>query len=101
MLTSSESTDPDEIRNNDGDVVVDPPEDWSEAAGFGVTEREEEEGESLDARLAAEERDLAAEERDEFTDSIGDDGPGRAYRGQVSGAPEDGDSLFDVVDEDE
>jgi hypothetical protein len=25
----SESTDSDEVRNDDGDIVVDPPDDWS------------------------------------------------------------------------
>ena len=51
-LDPSESTDSDELRNDDGDIVVDPPDDWSEADKFGMTAREEREGESLDARLA-------------------------------------------------
>ena len=57
-LNASEGTDSDELRNDDGDVVVDPPEGWSEANKFGMTAREEREGESLDARLAAEEPDV-------------------------------------------
>jgi hypothetical protein len=56
-LNPSESTDSDELRNDDGDTVVDPPEDWSEADKFGMTAREEREGESLDDRLAAERPD--------------------------------------------
>jgi hypothetical protein len=92
-LNASESTDSDELRNDDGDIVVDPPEDWSEANKFGMTAREEREGESLDARLAAEEPDVP--------DAIEpvDDKPGRAHRGQIDGTPEDGDSLYEVVDE--
>lgn len=89
-LDPSESTDSDEVRNDDGDVVVTPPDDWSEADKFGMTAREEREGESLDDRLAAEEPDglngaVPDEER-----------PARAHRGQIDGAPEDGESLFNV-----
>gem|GEM_PF-2210802 len=40
-LSPSESTDSDEVRNDDGDIVVDPPDGWSEADKFGMTEREE------------------------------------------------------------
>lgn len=74
------------------DVVADPPEDWSEADSFGITEREEREGESLDDKLAAEQPDA-------FPDPVGGEGPGRAHRGQLAGSPEDGDSLYNVVDE--
>ena len=91
-LNASESTDSDELRNDDGDIVVDPPDGWSEANRFGMTEREEREGESLDDRLAAEEPDL-------LTGSSDDEPPGRAHYGQVDGTPEDGSSLYDVVDE--
>jgi hypothetical protein len=89
-LSPSESTDSDEVRNDDGDIVVDPPDDWSEANRFGMTAREEREGESLEARLAEEEPDVVPEpgplaER-----------PARVHRGQIDGTPEDGDSLFNV-----
>jgi hypothetical protein len=89
-LSPSESTDSDELRNDDGDIVVDPPDDWSEANKFGMTAREEEEGESLEYKLAAEEPDVppgagAPAER-----------PDRVHRGQIDGAPEDGDSLYNV-----
>lgn len=93
-LNPSEGTDSDEVRNDDGDIVVDPPEGWSEANRFDVTAREEREGESLDSRLAAEEPDVS-----DVTESENDDIPIRAHRGQVDGTPEDGDSLYDVVDE--
>jgi hypothetical protein len=94
-LSPSESTDSDEVRNDDGDIVVDPPDDWSEANRFGMTAREEREGESLDARLAEEEPDVAPE------DVLPEPGPlaerpARVHRGQIDGAPEDGDSLFNV-----
>jgi hypothetical protein len=111
MLSPSESLDSDEVRNADGDTVVDPPDAWAEADRFGVTANEQLEGESLESRLAEEEPDVFAEELvdDPFTDDavVADvpiDGavidpelvPGRSHRGQISGTPEDGDSLFTV-----
>ncbi|MGF7121275.1 hypothetical protein AB4Z09_21020 [Rhodococcus sp. TAF43] len=56
-LDVSESLDSDEVRNADGDDVVDAPDEWSEADRFGTTLREAEQGESLDQRLAEEEPD--------------------------------------------
>lgn len=97
-LNASEGTDSDEVHNDDGDIVVDPPEGWSEANKFGMTAREEREGESLDARLAEEEPDVSAAGV-ETTGSVADTPAGRAHRGQIDGAPEDGESLYDVVDE--
>ena len=61
-LSPSESSDSDEVRNDDGDIVVDPPDGWSEADKFGMTAREEREGESLDDRLAEEEPDVPTAE---------------------------------------
>ena len=86
-LSPSESTDSDEVRNDDGDIVVDPPDDWSEANKFGMTAREEREGESLDQRLAEEEPDVL--EADPVQER-----PTHRHEGQISGTPEDGDSLF-------
>jgi hypothetical protein len=97
-LNASEGTDSDELHNDDGDIVVDPPEDWSEANRFGMTAREEREGESLDARLAEEEPDVSPDDIG-VTGSLDEGPPGRAHRGQVDGAPEDGESLYEVVDE--
>ncbi|MDH6283481.1 hypothetical protein [Prescottella agglutinans] len=57
-LNVSESLDSDEVRNDDGDDVVDAPDEWSEADRFGTTLREAEQGESLDQRLAEEEPDI-------------------------------------------
>jgi len=95
-LNASEGTDSDELRNDDGDVVVDPPEGWSEANRFGMTAREQREGESLDQRLAEEVPDVSA---DSPVAPAADEPPGRAHRGDIDGAPEDGGSLYDVVDE--
>ncbi|MFZ3270585.1 MAG: hypothetical protein WA285_18550 [Mycobacterium sp.] len=89
-LSPSESTDSDEVRNDDGDIVVDPPDDWSEADRFGMTAREEREGESLEARLAEEEPDVVPEPGPPV------ERPARVHRGQIDGTPEDGDSLFNV-----
>ena len=89
-LNPSESTDSDEVRNDDGDIVVDPPDDWSEADKFGMTAREAEEGESLADKLSAEEPDA-------LPDAVPPaERPARVHRGQIDGAPEDGDSLFTV-----
>ena len=89
-LSPSESTDSDEVRNDDGDIVVDPPDDWSEANRFGMTAREEREGESLDDRLAEEEPDVLPDPEPPT------ERPTRVHRGQVDGTPEDGDSLFNI-----
>jgi len=103
MLDQSESLDSDEVRNDDGDEVVDPPDHWIEAEDHG----------SLDEKLAA-----------EVSDDSRDDGPSReahdsdeggALRvlsnydldridpeehgresGQIDGTPEDGDSFYNV-----
>jgi hypothetical protein len=87
-LDPFESTDSDEVRNHDGDTVVNAPDGWSEADKFGMTPREEREGESLDQRLAEEEPDVL-EDADPPEER-----PTHIHRGQISGTPEDGDSLF-------
>ncbi|MBC2639067.1 MULTISPECIES: hypothetical protein [unclassified Rhodococcus (in: high G+C Gram-positive bacteria)] len=66
-LSPSESLDSDDVRNNDGDDVVDPPDGWSEADKFGTTAREEREGESLDEKLSEEEPDTPLEEQSEVS----------------------------------
>lgn len=95
-LSPQESTDSDELRNDDGDTVVDPPDQWSEADKFGMTPREEREGESLDQKLAAEEPDAIRPAADPAAEGAV---PGGVHRGQVDGTPEDGDSLYTVVEE--
>jgi hypothetical protein len=102
-LEPSEATDSDEIRNDDGDEVVDPPQEWIEA----------EEDESLDERLADEVPDVSPDDidlrdadkspsavelmSDDNLDHIDPEDHGRV-RGQIDGTPEDGDSFFDVVE---
>ena len=83
-LGPSESLDSDEVRNDDGDIVVDPPDQWIEA----------EDDESLDERLAAEVPDVLPPGDPEVRTD-------RRTRGQIDGTPEDGDSFFTVVDDDE
>ena len=53
-LRPAEALDSDEIGNDEGDEVVDPPEQWAGADQIA----EEPEGESLDEKLAAEEPDV-------------------------------------------
>jgi hypothetical protein len=103
-LTPEEALDSDEVRNDDGDEVVDPPERWIDAG----------EDESLDERLAEEEPDVTPDdidlrdaddvadketvsEPDDQIDHIDPAQRGRV-RGQINGTPEDGDSFFDVVE---
>lgn len=103
MLDPSESLDSDEVRNDDGDEVVDPPDEWIEA----------DDHESLDEKLAAETPDDPPDSRpsreahdsdeggalellsDDDLDRIDPNQHGRA-RGQIDGTPEDGDSYFNV-----
>jgi hypothetical protein len=102
-LTPEEALDSDEVRNDDGDEVADPPEEWIDA----------EENETLDERLAEEEPDVNPDDVDprdasdaaSDTESMPDDQldeldpqqHGRT-RGQIDGTPEDGDSFYQIVD---
>ncbi|MBF6098671.1 hypothetical protein IU510_11330 [Nocardia cyriacigeorgica] len=113
-LGPTESLDSDEVRNDDGDIVVDPPENWTGADKFGMTPAEQRAGESLGQRLAEEEPDLGVTEpgepaaRQPGTIDEGDDIdqlPAEAtdetfgeHRGQIDGAPEDGESFFPTED---
>ena len=102
-LTPEEALDSDEVRNDDGDEVVDPPERWIDA----------EDNETLDERLAEEEPDVSpddidvrdADDGERETESMSDDALDRLdpqehgrTRGQIDGTPEDGDSFYDVVE---
>jgi hypothetical protein len=110
-LTPEEALDSDEVRNDDGDEVVDPPEKWIDAR----------DDESLDERLSDEEPDVKpsdwghlplagddlrdADDTVRETESISDDAVDRLdpeqhgrERGQIDGTPEDGDSFYDVVE---
>jgi hypothetical protein len=83
MLEPSEATDSDELRNDDGDAVVTAPDQWQAADDPALLD-DPTEGQSLDDRLAAEEPDM------------GDEVEASRHRGQVSGSPEDGASLFSI-----
>jgi hypothetical protein len=100
-LTPEEALDSDEVRNDDGDEVVDPPARWIAAK----------EDETLDERLADEVPDVGPDDIDPRdaddnateTVSMSDDqldrldpAQGGTERGQIDGTPEDGDSFFDV-----
>ncbi len=71
-LDQSESLDSDELRNDDGDTVVDAPDHWSEANKFGTTAAEALEGESLDEKLSEEEPDVEPEEEERSVAEIPD-----------------------------
>ena len=88
MLEQAESLDSDEVRNDDGDEVVDPPDEWLAT----------DDNESLDDKLAAElpghgvALGLVSEEDVDRTDPP----EHGSSSGQIDRTPEDGDSLFDV-----
>ena len=104
MLDPSESLDSDEIRNDDGDEVVDPPDEWIEANDH----------ESLDEKLAAEAPDNPCDDEpsreahdsdaggaldvvsNNDLDRIDPAEHGRVH-GQIDGTPEDGESFFNVA----
>lgn len=93
-LRPSEALDSDDVRNDDGDEVVDPPEHWAAADRVA----EEPDGELLDEKLAAEEPEPSpVAPSDDNLDHIDPTHHG-TDEGQVSGTPEDGDSLFPVVE---
>jgi hypothetical protein len=107
-LEPEEELDSDEVRNDDGDDVVDPPEEWIEAK----------DNETLDERLAEEVPDDFGDDEDAGVPSEAHDsdaGGGLRLvsnydidhmdlarhgrdRGQIDGAPEDGDSFYDVIE---
>ncbi|WP_072803335.1 hypothetical protein [Rhodococcoides yunnanense] len=72
-LDQSESLDSDEVRNDDGDTVVDAPDHWSEADKFGTTAQEAREGESLDEKLSEEEPDTPLEDEERSVSETPDD----------------------------
>ena len=96
----------DDVRNDDGDEVVDPPDGWAAADHVA----EEPDGESLDEKLAAEEPERSDEGEvaaatDDDTGLLSDDELDRVDpedhgrdKGQIGGSPEDGDSMFPVVE---
>ncbi len=105
MLSPEESLDSDEVRNDDGDEVVDAPDTWLEPR----------DDESLDERLAEEEPDISVDTPLSDAAFLEDGVPSgeqavkhaevvegvivedsRVDRGQVDGTPEDGESFFGV-----
>jgi hypothetical protein len=105
-LEASEQLDSDEIRNDDGDEVVDAPQRWIEPK----------DDETLAERLSDEEPDVSADDNgpardthdsnqgggldlvsDSDIDRLDPEQHGRE-RGQIDGTPEDGDSFFDIIE---
>jgi hypothetical protein len=80
-LGPSESLDSDQVRNDDGDIVVDAPLRWIAPVDHLT----------LDQRLAAEEA--------EFGYAEGPPSRRGRHRGQISGSPNDGPSFYTVARE--
>jgi hypothetical protein len=102
-LTPEEQLDSDEVRNDDGDEVVDPPERWIEARDHeSLDDRLSEEApdvspDSIDTRDAYEGSPEVESMSDDDLDHLDPEQHGRES-GQIDGTPEDGDSFFDVVE---
>jgi hypothetical protein len=97
MLEQAESLDSDEVRNDDGDQVADPPDEWIGA----------DDNDSLADKLVAEVPDDPGSAR--VSTDAHDAGSGGALglvnpaghgsdSGQIDGTPEDGDSFFNVAE---
>jgi hypothetical protein len=108
MLEQTESLDSDEVRNDDGDQIVVPPDEWIDVQDNG----------SLEDKVAAEvpddsdDRPVPADAHDshnsrhagapglvsdEDLDRVNTGTHGRVH-GQIDGTPEDGASFFDVAE---
>ncbi len=110
-LRPMEALDSDDVKNDDGDNVVDPPDHWYEAdRSYDRPRGEVGGGESLDEKLDAEVPDEAAappaddaatgdtvELTDDQVDHLNPDDHG-TDAGQVSGSPEDGEAFYPVVE---
>ncbi|OZM70124.1 hypothetical protein CFN78_27020 [Amycolatopsis antarctica] len=80
--SASEDTDEDRLQVDPLEEGVEPPEHWSAANRFGMTAREQQEGESLDQKLHEEQpepeepeirdRPIAATPAEELDDSVDD-----------------------------
>jgi hypothetical protein len=110
-LRPMEALDSDDVRNDDDDNVVDPPDHWYEAdKTYDRPRGEVGGGESLDEKLDAEVPDETAapvaddastgdtvEMADDQIDHLDPDAHG-TDAGQISGTPEDGEAFFPVVE---
>ena len=100
-LTPEEALDSDEVRNDDGDEVVDPPERWIEVkVDESLDERLSEEtpdvtSDSIDPRDADDTSSDVESMSDDQLDDLDPQEHGRV-RGQIDGTPEDGTSFFGV-----
>jgi hypothetical protein len=70
---SAEALDEDRLAVDPLERGIEPPEKWAEADKFGVTGREQAEGEPLDARLAEEEPDVQPEDEESPAREVLDD----------------------------
>lgn len=95
-LRPMEALDSDDVRNNDGDEVVDPPDRWHVADKIGP---DGEADETLDDKLAAEVPDMPQRPTEKGVQMDRIDPQNRGTdEGQISGTPEDGDSFYPVVE---
>ncbi len=97
-LRPMEALDADDVRNDDGDEVVDPPDGWAAADHVADEKLAAEEPERSDEgeAPAATDDDTGLLSDDEL-DRVDPEDHGRD-KGQIGGSPDDGDSLFPVVE---
>lgn len=79
QLSGSEETDEDELSVDPLERGMEPPERWAEADHFGMTPREQREGEPLEQRLQQEQRDT----RPEDLHDAGELGDNEIIQGQI------------------
>lgn len=71
-----------------------PPEKWSAGQRYGNTEWEEEQGETLDQRLAQEEPEIVADEGEIVGGEVGDERAGRLVEDDEGARPDTDRDLF-------
>ena len=101
------SVDDEDQPQGDGDSLTDnrglddpldegysPPEKWSAGQRYGNTEWEEEQGETLDQRLAQEEPDVTPDESESVGGEVGADRAGRLVESDAGSATDTDAELF-------
>ncbi len=97
-LRPMEALDSDDVRNDDGDEVVDPPDGWAAADHVADEKLAAEEPERSDeGEAAAATDDDTGLLSDDELDRVDPEDHGRD-KGQIGGSPEDGDSMFPIVE---
>jgi len=98
LLTSTEGLDSDDVGNDDGDEIVEPPDDWSGVDSYGMTAGEQRTERPLSQRLAEEEPDVGSRPSAEPTlpESAATEGLDSIRTGSPGG-PSDTEAVEEIV----